>query len=273
MASAGCSTPGLPKSYLPVQDGTSDPSNSAPAPNGAKLCNEARLVELGLDPQTTIDLGITKAIRCADTLSGEYLITADQVANRRQNFRYAEIALGALTLGLAGFEAHGDTLKAAGLATGAVTVLHSSQQYAERISALQSASTRLRCVVDNGRPAQFSNEGLARTRATFTSLFAIDTSDNKKRLLSILIDTISSIERSAQAEYRFRETEHSTTSIISQAIDDAIKLGKELESKQAVALTEARNLNDEHRNQLRAVLDQISAFEQSLVKLAACAAI
>lgn len=259
---SGCTTVQVPKSYS--SDSTQDQTSAA------AVCSAARLFEIANDSS---DTAVNRAVRCADTLAGEYVVAADEVAANRQKYRYAEITLSTLTLGLAGFEAHNDTLKAAGLATGATTVANSSQQFAKRVSALQKASTRLRCVVDNARSAQMAESRLTGIRLSILHLTRsssmLSGNGNPSRLLSTIIDTIGAIEQSAQAEFRFSEHADAPSDTISKAISDAIELGEKIESERAETLR--FDPEDGRRAILLNGLNETSKFEESLIKLAACA--
>lgn len=152
------------------------------------------------------------------------------------------------------------------------TVLKSSQQYAERISAVQKASRRMRCVVNTGRAAHAAQLAAQRTYVPDKALSVLPMLNRPTRsteLLNTLIDTIGSIEQSAQSDFMFSDNAESPEQAINQAISDALALGEDQAAQEFLLRSQFSFLVPTVLPALR----QSSRSNESLIKLAACASI
>lgn len=237
-----------------------------------------------------------KAIDCANALATAYDDTALMLADKRQKFRHGEITLSILSLGLAGFEAHVDTLKGAGLIAGGTTAFKGAQQFAERIAAMDEGSQRYLCVVEKARKAQAARvrqasfiaqlQGLTQQGAN-ASLFASpalaftggDAKEPDERLYDAVLDAVRRIESAAMRRYRFSEDTRSPNEAISDAIEKAIALGKSEEAGQAGTQQLFNSLNAKTETDaaaLRALagaMEEQTAFDKAVIEVSACPAL
>ncbi len=272
---SGCRSIPLPK------------SQSAPVANSDAVCALAHNTQSNADQ--TID--------CARAMSYSLEYTANKLADQRQHFRHGEIAISALSLGLAGFEADVDTLKATGLALGTTSAFQGSRQYTNRISAAVDGSRRMLCIVENGRKAQeaqrkvdglsqriqvrttsalsrmkVKSAALSTEQKTLVSMFSTDSYD--KRLRDAVLDAIAQVESAADRKYRYSEATESAGDVISKSIKDAIALGASKESVEKEVLRSALVGRDAVLADLaRAAAEGKTDFEAAVIELSTCKSI
>lgn len=254
---------------------------------------------------------VEQALRCAGAMEREYVTTGDAVASQQKKYRYGEIALGTITLGLATFEANIDTLKAIGLASGATEATKSSQQYTARLTALDEGSRRFRCVHEKGTkahdlsaeatstlqklnrllageaPPALAPNGTDAEKSAAASAHAAVTAKRAQalhfltqaaalptsnRLRDAIMDAIRAVEVKAIRALRFEANPADDIATLKKAIEDAVKLGKEKAAEEEAVHEETKEQNAAVRLNAELLLDTTSAYDQALIELAACPA-
>lgn len=250
-------------------------------------------------------LTVEKALNCAGALEREYTTVSDVLADKQQRFKYGEILLASLGLGLATFEANIDTFKATGLLAGSTEAFKLSQQYPGKIITLDAAATRFRCVMEKGRASSGAKEeakivlqrlvGLSQEQAfitkfgvysassntnTFSALFTGTTratSDDSK-LAQAILDATTAVELRAIRELRSSPDTAAMIAAMKKAIEDALKLGEKKKAQEALvdrsglgASSEMKEI--EFHSALQRLIQIQADDDQALIELAACASI
>ncbi|MGH8051999.1 MAG: hypothetical protein ACREPB_15165 [Arenimonas sp.] len=253
--------------------------------------------------QARDSLSVDKSLNCAGALEREYTTVADVLADKQQRFKYGEILLTSLGLGLASFEANIDTFKATGLLVGSTEAFKLSQQYPEKIVTLDAAAARFRCVTEKGHASSNAKTeaksilqrlvGLSQEPAfvakfgaytasshtnTFGALFtdtAHAASDDSK-LAQAILDAATAVELRAIRELRSNPDTAAMLAAIKKAIDDALKLGEKKKAQETLVdrsgLGASSDIKEiEFHSALERLIQVQADDDQALIELAACA--
>jgi hypothetical protein len=235
-----------------------------------------------------------QAVSCASSMAYHYQAVAELTADRSQKYRYGEVALAALSLGLAGFEADIDTLKATGLLAGTAMSIKGTQQLPNRISALQTASDRMQCIVENAGVAKGLMDSVDQLVATTSvqiaaltqrhrslrqpglatqTIASLSANNADDRIRSAVLETVTQVEVKATRALTFKEMADSPATDISKAVKDAVSLGESTQTtKRMVQDLPEFGRGSPATDTVMLLIDRTKEFEQALIKLRACPA-